>query len=52
MNKNDFLKPKLVDIEMLNASHAKITIEPLERGFGHTLGNALRRVLLLSLIHI
>ena len=49
MNKNDFLKPKLVDIEMMNASHAKITIEPLERGFGHTLGNALRRVLLSSL---
>ena len=49
MNKYDFLKPKLVDIEMLNASHAKITIEPLERGFGHTLGNALRRVLLSSL---
>ena len=49
MNKNNFLKPKLVDIEMLNTSHAKITIEPLERGFGHTLGNALRRVLLSSL---
>ena len=49
MNKNDFLKPKLVDIEMINTSHAKITIEPLERGFGHTLGNALRRVLLSSL---
>ena len=49
MNKNDFLKPKLVDIEMMNASHAKITIEPIERGFGHTLGNALRRVLLSSL---
>ena len=49
MTKNNFLKPKLVDIEMLNASHAKITIEPLERGFGHTLGNALRRVLLSSL---
>jgi len=49
MKKNDFLKPKLVDIEMLNPSHAKITIEPLERGFGHTLGNALRRVLLSSL---
>ena len=49
MTKNNFLKPKLVDIEMMNASHAKITIEPLERGFGHTLGNALRRVLLSSL---
>ncbi|MAR78266.1 MAG: DNA-directed RNA polymerase subunit alpha [Gammaproteobacteria bacterium] len=49
MNKNNFLKPKLVDIEALSSSHAKITIEPLERGFGHTLGNALRRVLLSSM---
>ncbi len=49
MKKNDFLRPKLVDIEVLGPSHAKITIEPLERGFGHTLGNALRRVLLSSL---
>ncbi|MEE3152922.1 MAG: DNA-directed RNA polymerase subunit alpha, partial [Candidatus Neomarinimicrobiota bacterium] len=49
MKKNDFLRPKLVDIEARAPSHAKITIEPLERGFGHTLGNALRRVLLSSL---
>jgi len=49
MNKNDFLKPKLVDIETISSTHAKISIEPLERGFGHTLGNALRRVLLSSL---
>ena len=49
MNKNDFLKPKLVDIEATSSTHAKISIEPLERGFGHTLGNALRRVLLSSL---
>ena len=49
MNKNDFLKPKLVDIEAMSSTHAKISIEPLERGFGHTLGNALRRVLLSSL---
>ena len=49
MKKNNFLKPKLVDIEMVGQSHAKVTIEPLERGFGHTLGNALRRVLLSSL---
>ena len=49
MKKNDFLKPKLVDIEVIGPSHAKITIEPLERGFGHTLGNALRRILLSSL---
>lgn len=49
MKKNDFLRPKLVDIETIGPSHVKITIEPLERGFGHTLGNALRRVLLSSL---
>ena len=49
MNKNDFLKPKLVDIEAMSSTHAKICLEPLERGFGHTLGNALRRVLLSSL---
>ena len=49
MKKNDFLKPKLVDISTISPTHAKISIEPLERGFGHTLGNALRRVLLSSL---
>ena len=51
MKKNDFLKPKLVDIEVDQEipNQAKVTIEPLERGFGHTLGNALRRVLLSSL---
>ena len=49
MRKNDFLKPKLVDISTITANHAKISIEPFERGFGHTLGNALRRVLLSSL---
>ncbi len=45
----DFLKPRLVDIEQLSQTHAKVTLEPLERGFGHTLGNALRRILLSSL---
>lgn len=53
----EFLKPRLVDIEQVSSTHAKVTLEPLERGFGHTLGNALRRILLssmpgLSLIHI
>ncbi|CAL4325096.1 DNA-directed RNA polymerase subunit alpha [Buchnera aphidicola (Eriosoma lanigerum)] len=46
---NDFLKPKLVEIEQINVTHAKVTLEPLERGFGHTLGNALRRILLSSM---
>ncbi|WWO98812.1 MAG: DNA-directed RNA polymerase subunit alpha [Candidatus Dasytiphilus stammeri] len=45
----EFLKPRLVDIEHKSLTHAKIILEPLERGFGHTLGNALRRILLSSL---
>ena len=35
------LKPKAVGVEQLGPNRAKITLEPLERGFGHTLGNAL-----------
>ena len=45
----EFLKPRLVDIEQVSPTRAKITLEPLERGFGHTLGNALRRILLSSM---
>lgn len=45
----EFLKPRLVDIEQISSAHAKVTLEPLERGFGHTLGNALRRILLSSM---
>ncbi|MEW6354217.1 MAG: DNA-directed RNA polymerase subunit alpha [Pseudomonadota bacterium] len=45
----EFLKPRLVDVEIINDRHAKVTLEPLERGFGHTLGNALRRILLSSM---
>lgn len=45
----DFLRPRLVDVKTINNKHAKVTIEPLERGFGHTLGNALRRIMLSSL---
>ena len=37
------LKPRLVDVRPVGDNSAKITIEPLDRGFGHTLGNALRR---------
>ena len=43
------LKPRLVDVKQTGNNTAKITIEPLDRGFGHTLGNALRRVLLSSM---
>ncbi|MFD0966612.1 DNA-directed RNA polymerase subunit alpha [Seminibacterium arietis] len=45
----EFLKPQLVDIEQISSTHAKVILEPLERGFGHTLGNALRRILLSSM---
>ncbi len=45
----EFLKPRLVDVQTLSSTHAKITLEPLERGFGYTLGNALRRILLSSM---
>ena len=45
----EFLKPHRVDINAIDDNLAKITVEPLERGFGHTLGNALRRVLLSSM---
>jgi DNA-directed RNA polymerase subunit alpha len=45
----EFLKPNLVNIEQISPTHAKVTLEPLERGFGHTLGNAIRRILLSSM---
>ncbi|MGA7801876.1 MAG: DNA-directed RNA polymerase subunit alpha [Gammaproteobacteria bacterium] len=45
----EFLKPRIVDIQTISAQHARVAIEPLERGFGHTLGNALRRILLSSM---
>lgn len=43
------LKPKTINVEPLGDHKAKVTLEPFERGFGHTLGNALRRVLLSSM---
>jgi DNA-directed RNA polymerase subunit alpha len=46
---NEFLKPRIVDVQAINDKHARVTLEPLERGFGHTLGNALRRILLSSM---
>ncbi len=45
----NFLKPRVINIEVLDPYHSRITLEPLERGFGHTLGNTLRRVLLSSI---
>jgi DNA-directed RNA polymerase subunit alpha len=45
----DFLKPKLVESAQTGPNEFKVILEPLERGFGHTLGNALRRTLLSSM---
>jgi DNA-directed RNA polymerase subunit alpha len=46
----DFLKPKLVDSVELSTNEYRIVLEPFERGFGHTLGNSLRRTLLSSMV--
>ena len=46
---SSLLKPKAVQVEQLSAHRAKVVLEPFERGYGHTLGNALRRVLLSSM---
>jgi len=45
----EFLKPRLVDVQQVANNVAKVTLEPLERGFGHTLGNTIRRILLSSM---
>ncbi len=46
----NLLKPKAIQVEQLGGNRAKVTLEPFERGYGHTLGNALRRVLLSSMV--
>ena len=46
---NEFLKPNVINVENIDETHARVTLEPLERGFGYTLGNALRRISLSSL---
>ena len=48
-NVSTFLKPQIFNVDSKDQYHAKVTLEPLERGFGHTLGNALRRILLSSM---
>lgn len=46
---NEFLTPRHIDVTEIGPTRAKVVLEPLERGFGHTLGNALRRILLSSM---
>ncbi|MCV2531320.1 MAG: DNA-directed RNA polymerase subunit alpha, partial [Candidatus Lightella neohaematopini] len=45
----ELLKPKLVSVKQINTTCSQVILEPLERGFGYTLGNALRRILLSSI---
>ena len=40
---------KKMDIQQISPTRAKISIEPYERGFGHTIGNTYRRILLSSI---
>lgn len=46
---NEFLNPRNIEVQEISPTHAKVILEPLERGFGHTLGSALRRILLSSM---
>src|SRR5476651_2709628 len=48
-NPFDFLTPREIAVETISPFHARVTLEPLERGFGHTLGTTLRRILLSSM---
>ena len=49
MQATGFLKPRTIDVQSTSPFHARVTMEPFERGYGHTLGNALRRILLSSM---
>ena len=46
---SDFLTPDKIDVQSASPFKARVVLEPLERGFGHTLGNTLRRILLSSM---
>lgn len=48
-NPFDFLTPRDISVDTISPLSAKITLAPFERGFGQTLGNALRRILLSSM---
>jgi len=49
MSYNNLLKPRIIDVHRISATQARVVMEPFERGYGHTLGNALRRILLSSM---
>lgn len=45
----DLLKPRIIEVENISSQRARVIMEPFERGYGHTLGNSLRRILLSSM---
>jgi DNA-directed RNA polymerase subunit alpha len=49
MQVNELLTPRIIDVQNLSPLHARVVMEPFERGYGYTLGNALRRILLSSM---
>jgi DNA-directed RNA polymerase subunit alpha len=49
MSYNNLLKPRIIDVHRISPTQARVVMEPFERGYGHTLGNALRRILLSSM---
>ena len=49
MSSQGFLKPRSIEVEPVSKNRARVIMEPFERGYGHTLGNALRRILLSSM---
>ena len=49
MQSSGLLKPRIIEVQSVSPVQAKVVMEPFERGFGHTLGNALRRILLSSM---
>jgi DNA-directed RNA polymerase subunit alpha len=48
-NPTEYLKPRVANVQEITPLRARVTLEPMERGFGYTLGNAIRRVLLSSI---
>lgn len=49
LDATNLLTPRVIKVQSVGPNHSKVVLEPLERGFGHTLGNALRRILLSSM---
>jgi DNA-directed RNA polymerase subunit alpha len=46
---NEMLTPSVLKVQSEGKHHSRIILEPMERGYGHTIGNALRRILLSSM---